>query len=69
MKNTSSVLIAFVGGALVGAAVALLLAPDSGKETRRKIVNFLDENGLKLEDSDNEADEILVDGEPSANKV
>lgn len=30
-------IIAFIGGALVGAAAALLLAPDSGENTRRKI--------------------------------
>lgn len=32
-----STLIALIGGALVGAAAALLLAPDSGANTRRKI--------------------------------
>lgn len=30
-------IIAFIGGALAGAAAALLLAPDSGENTRRKI--------------------------------
>lgn len=30
-------IIAFIGGALVGAAAALLLAPDSGENTRKKI--------------------------------
>ncbi len=32
-----STLLAFIGGALAGAAAALLLAPDSGANTRRKI--------------------------------
>ncbi len=30
-------IIAFIGGALAGAAAALLLAPDSGENTRRRI--------------------------------
>lgn len=32
-----STLLAFIGGALAGAAAALLLAPDSGANTRKKI--------------------------------
>lgn len=35
MRKT--VVSAFLGGAIVGAAIALLVAPASGKETRRKI--------------------------------
>lgn len=35
MKNNS--FFAFVAGALAGAAIALLLAPDSGENTRRKL--------------------------------
>ena len=30
-------IIAFIGGALVGAAAAILLAPDSGENTRKKL--------------------------------
>ncbi|MBE6247353.1 MAG: YtxH domain-containing protein [Bacteroidales bacterium] len=30
-------LIAFIGGALAGATAAILLAPDSGENTRRKL--------------------------------
>jgi gas vesicle protein len=30
-------IIAFIGGAVVGAAAAVLLAPDSGENTRRKL--------------------------------
>jgi gas vesicle protein len=35
----SSVAMGFVLGALVGAGVALLLAPGTGKETRRRVAN------------------------------
>lgn len=31
------IIFAFIGGALAGAAAALLMAPDSGVNTRRKI--------------------------------
>ncbi len=36
-KDTGTVMMWFVGGALLGAAVALLLAPDAGEDTRRKL--------------------------------
>ena len=36
-RDSSSVIVWFVSGALVGAAVALLLAPESGARTRRRI--------------------------------
>ena len=35
--STGSVLLAFAVGALAGAAIALLYAPSSGEETRRKL--------------------------------
>lgn len=35
--STKNILIAVIGGAVAGAAAAVLLAPDSGKETRRKL--------------------------------
>lgn len=36
-RNTSEMFLAFGAGALLGAAAALLLAPKSGRETRRDI--------------------------------
>ena len=35
--STGGILVAFVAGAAVGAAVALLYAPGAGEETRRKL--------------------------------
>jgi gas vesicle protein len=37
-----SILLAFVGGALVGGAAAVLFAPRSGIETRRRITGAVD---------------------------
>jgi gas vesicle protein len=39
MNDTSKVLLAALGGAAVGAGIALLFAPASGKETRDRIKN------------------------------
>ena len=38
-REDNSVILWFAGGALLGAAVALLLAPESGERVRRKLVN------------------------------
>ncbi len=35
-------LFSFLGGALVGAAIAILFAPESGEETRKKIKDTFD---------------------------
>lgn len=37
MKNSTMCLLSALGGALVGAAVAMLITPQSGKELRGKI--------------------------------
>lgn len=47
MTDTTKILAAFAAGALVGAAVGILLAPDKGSETRKKI----GEEGKKIADS------------------
>ena len=47
MNDTTKILAAFAAGAIVGAAVGILFAPDKGSETRKKI----GEEGKKLTDS------------------
>ena len=47
MNDTTKILIAFAAGAMVGAAVGILFAPDKGSETRRRI----GEEGKKITDS------------------
>ena len=44
----TSTLFTFLSGAALGAIIALLLAPDKGSETRKKINNKLKEHGIDL---------------------
>ena len=47
MKGTSRFLIGFIAGALAGATVGLLLAPESGEDTRKLIIDTIDEYSKK----------------------
>ena len=40
--GAGTIVLATLGGAVVGAAVALLLAPKSGRETRRQLTGYVD---------------------------
>lgn len=46
-----NIIAAFVGGAVIGAALGLLFAPEKGEDTRSKIKAKLKEKGLDLEDT------------------
>ena len=59
--STGAVVISFLVGGLVGAGVALLTAPQSGKETREKIKDLADDAKEKIKDLAEDAREKIKD--------
>jgi len=58
--NAGSVLLSFLLGGMVGAGLALLLAPQSGQETRRRIKEFTDDAKSKAEEYTSHAKERVA---------
>lgn len=59
-------LMAFIGGAAIGAAAGLLLAPEKGSELREKIAEALRKRGIRLSSKEmsNLVDEIAEELQP-----
>ncbi len=52
-----SLLYAFIGGAILGGALALLYAPESGKDLRVRIKELLKKKGIDF--SDDEVEQLV----------
>lgn len=61
MNNKTKTFLAALGGAAVGAGIALLFAPASGKETRQKIADKTNETADKVKDTLHDKKEQLVE--------
>ncbi|MBQ2484260.1 MAG: YtxH domain-containing protein, partial [Muribaculaceae bacterium] len=55
--NGLSVLYAFLGGALVGCAAAILFAPEKGEDLRARIKELLKKKGIDF--SDDEVEQLV----------
>ena len=56
MKNLG-ILYAFLGGAVVGCATAILFAPEKGSELRKRIKEILKKRGIDF--TDDEVEELV----------
>ena len=60
------IIMSVIGGAIAGAAVGLLAAPEKGTDTRNKIAEFLKEKGITLRK--NQLDELVDEIEDQVEK-
>lgn len=58
MKSLN-ILYAFLGGAIVGCAAAILFAPEKGEDVRKRICRILKKKGIKI--SDSEVDDLVAE--------
>ena len=58
MNDTLGLVSAFLGGAIVGAAAAVLFAPEKGEELRERICGILRKNGVVC--SEKEVDALVA---------
>ncbi|CAN5886939.1 hypothetical protein BH11BAC7_BH11BAC7_10200 [soil metagenome] len=61
MNNSSKVLITFIGGAVVGAALGILFAPDKGTNTRKRIAKSAADLKDELADTASEKYQEFLD--------
>ena len=66
-KKNSKGISKFIGGAVIGGALALLFAPKKGSETRRDLKNKFDEMKEKLKEVDK--DEVKENIEAKINQI
>lgn len=61
MNNASKVLITFIGGAVVGAALGILFAPDKGSNTRKRLAKSAADLKDELADTASEKYQEFLD--------